>query len=100
MKCDIGQKLLMLSNQSLGGCSKNLHDLDKEPKANNTRTRDRAIARLDGFKCSGTFGDKEHQETLNGGNRANPFAFHLNNRCCQIHDGQSPYAQVAFIFLL
>ena len=99
IKCDIGQKLSMLSNQSVGGCSKHV-DKEEDSKGNATRTRDRATARLDGYKCSGAFGDKEHMETLNGGNRASPFAFHLNNRCCQIHLGQSPNAQVAFIIFV
>ena len=58
------------------------------------RTKDRGGERLDQFKCSDVLMSKPHQEKLNTNQKANAFAFHLNDRCCLMYDHRGTNAQV------
>ena len=91
---------LLDKNQFAGACSLNTDpNTDPGRKGNSTGIKKRAGSeRLDSFKCSATFKDKDHQELLNSNKAANPFAFFLNNRCCTLHDNLLSTAQVGNYF--
>ena len=75
------------STQPAGGCSIRKKDEEEgEQKDREKRKRDRSANDVDLFKCTASFKDKVHKEDLNDGKAANPFAFYLNDRCCQMHN--------------